>query len=191
MLSYLEEIDRALFLALNGIHNDYGDFIMYWFSEEITWVPFYAILLFGLYKSYGLKNLVPIIIAVAVCITLTDQLSVKAFKEVFERYRPCHNTEIGQLVHLVKNHCGGQYGFVSSHSANTFGLAAFLSVLFGHRKIGIGLMLWAGVVSYSRIYLGVHYPTDIIGGGILGLGIGVLIGFIVRNWIFKKAKSMA
>ena len=182
MLSYLEEIDRALFLALNGIHNDYGDFIMYWFSEEITWVPFYAILLFGLYKSYGLKNLVPIIIAVAVCITLTDQLSVKAFKEVFERYRPCHNTEIGQLVHLVKNHCGGQYGFVSSHSANTFGLAAFLSVLFGHRKIGIGLMLWAGVVSYSRIYLGVHYLSDIIGGGVLG----ILIALVVYRFIFVK-----
>lgn len=189
MLDVLEQIDRSIFLALNGLHSEYMDFIMYWISEEITWIPFYAILLFGLYRVFGTKGLIPIVIGVAITVTLTDQLSVRAFKEVFERYRPCHNLEIQHLVHLVKNHCGGQFGFVSSHAANTFGLAAFLSVMFRVRNLTIGLVFWAAVVSYSRIYLGVHYPSDILGGALLGMLIGFLSGSLSRIQAIKLAKQ--
>jgi undecaprenyl-diphosphatase len=185
MFEYLEQLDVALFLIFNGLHSSFWDVVMYWFSEEITWVPLYAILLFGLYKKYGWKSLTLIIIGVVLTITLTDQLSVKAFKEVFVRFRPCHNMELQHLVHLVKNHCGGQYGFVSSHAANTFGLASFLCLLFSSNKLGLGLFIWATSVAYSRIYLGVHYPADIFVGALLGLSLGALTGKSTK-WAIKK-----
>lgn len=187
MLEYLEQLDVNLFLSLNALHSNFWDVIMYWFSEEITWIPLYAILLVGLFKKYGWKKLIPVVIGVALTITLTDQISVKAFKEVFERYRPCHNIEIQHLVHLVKNHCGGQYGFVSSHAANTFGLSAFLCLLFSNNKLGLGLMFWAAVVSYSRIYLGVHYPADILAGALLGILIGGLIGSVTKRVLYSMS----
>ncbi|MDA9938275.1 phosphatase PAP2 family protein [Salibacteraceae bacterium] len=185
MFEYLEQLDVQLFLFLNGIHTNFWDVIMFWFSEEITWVPLYAVLLFGLYKKYGWKGLLPVVLGVTLTITLTDQLSVKAFKEVFLRYRPCHNLEIQHLVHLVINHCGGQYGFVSSHASNTFGLASFLCLLFSNKKLGLGLFIWALAVAYSRIYLGVHYPADILAGALLGVLIGTLTGNIT-GWAIKK-----
>lgn len=172
MVALLEQVDRTLFLFLNGIHTPFFDEVMFWFSEEITWIPLYALLLFLLFRRLGWRATLLAVVLVALTITLTDQLSVKAFKNVFERYRPCHNLEIQHLVHIVKEHCGGQYGFVSSHAANTFGLATILGLLFESRKTKWWLLGWAAVVSYSRIYLGVHYPFDIIGGAILGILIG-------------------
>lgn len=187
MLEYIQQLDVELFLYLNGLHSNFWDVVMYWFSEEITWIPLYAVLLFGLYKKYGWKALLPVIVGVTLTITLTDQLSVKAFKEVFVRYRPCHNLEIQHLVHLVKNHCGGQYGFVSSHAANTFGLASFLCLLFSNNKLGLGLFIWAMAVAYSRIYLGVHYPADILGGALLGISLGSFTGIFTKIAINKFA----
>jgi undecaprenyl-diphosphatase len=108
--------------------------------------------------------------AIFVVFAITDLASVHLFKNVFLRLRPCHEPALSGLVHLVNNRCGGSYGFVSSHAANTFGLAIMVLLLFKKLNpwIGYGMVIWAAMVSYSRIYLGVHYPGDILGGALLG-----------------------
>lgn len=112
------------------------------------------------------------LIAIAIVVALTDQLSVHLFKNVFERLRPCHNPDLNGLVHLVNSKCGGKFGFVSSHAANTFGVAMFIHYIFRVRWFTLSILLWATIVSYSRIYLGVHYPGDVVFGALLGVLIG-------------------
>ncbi len=111
-----------------------------------------------------------------------DQGSVKLFKDVFERLRPCHNPAIAELVHTINGKCGGKYGFVSSHATNSFALAVFCGFLFKrHYKYMLWLMLfWAAIVSYSRVYVGVHYPGDIIGGAVLGSLVGLFVFWLMK-----------
>lgn len=185
MLEALEVIDRDLFIALNGLHSSFMDELMFHISGKWQWIPFYFFLLYLIYRKYGIQSW-KILLGTAVLILLADQLSVKLFKNVFERYRPCHNLEIKEVVHIVNNKCGGKYGFVSSHAANTFSLGSYLGLLLStknKRRALYLLLLWATIVSYSRLYLGVHYPSDLIGGALLGVAIGILIYFISLKWL--------
>lgn len=149
---------------------------MYWFSNKPFWIPFYLLLFYLAYKQVG-KQVWLLALSVALLIALSDQLSVHAFKNVFLRYRPCHNLLIQDKVHLLNGHCGGTYGFVSSHAANTFALATFLFLFFRNKikYFGILIFLWATLVSYSRIYSGVHYPADVAVGGLLGISLALII----------------
>ncbi|MFO8055253.1 MAG: phosphatase PAP2 family protein, partial [Bacteroidales bacterium] len=171
MLEQIIELDRALFLFLNQWHSPFFDFLMWWISDKYIWIPFYAVLLGLIFKFKGIRQGFIFLVLVALVVTLTDQTSVKCFKEVFERLRPCHQPDLAGMVHIVNDKCGGQFGFVSSHAANTFGMATFVTLLLKPhiRWIGWLLISWAAIVSYSRIYLGVHYPADIIGGALLGI----------------------
>ena len=187
MIEYLDKIDKSIFLILNGIHSSFWDKVMYWISGDTSWIFLYILLLIGLTIKYRWR-MIFVILAVALAITASDQFSVHFFKEVFERLRPCHEPEISGVVHIVNNHCGGQYGFVSSHAANTFALAMLSSGLFQNKFYSWFVFIWAGVVSYSRIYLGVHYPGDIIGGAILGIFIGWLV-LVLFNIFDKKVVS--
>ena len=132
MLEKINAADTSLFLWLNSHHSPAWDKIMWFISGKIEWVPFYLILIGYMIYRYRLKSIL-IIIAIALAVTLADQLAVKAFKEVFQRLRPSNNPEITNLVHIVNNYRGGSFGFVSNHAANTFALAGFLSLLFNNR----------------------------------------------------------
>ena len=177
MIETIHQLDTQLFLFLNGINSPFFDPIMIFFSGKLTWLPFYLILCFLLYRKFGWRMVWPLLGA-ALVVTLADQTSVHLFKNIFERLRPCHNPEIKDLIHLATGRCaGGRFGFVSSHAANTFGVAIFLLLLMRKNWFTVLMLIWAALVSYSRIYLGVHYPADIIVGGILG----VVCGYAVWN----------
>lgn len=176
ILSTLNHIDTQLFLFLNGIHSPFFDLIFQWITERYSWIPFYIILTILIFIKFQWRGfiLAPFI---ALVILFSDQFSVLLFKDVFMRLRPCHNPEIADMVHTINEACGGKYGFVSSHASNTFALAIFIGFIFKkHVAWMLYFMLcWATIVTYSRIYVGVHYPGDVLGGAILG----GLIGFLM------------
>jgi len=184
LLEYLDHIDQDLLLFFNGLNSPFWDQVMWWMSEQLIWLPLYLVIAGWLIYKFKWKAVI-ILILVALLITLSDQGSVHLFKEVFKRPRPCHDPDISGMVHLVRNHCGGEYGFVSSHAANTFAMAAFTLLIIRKRWYSIFIILWATLVSYSRIYMGVHYPGDVIGGAILGFLLGF---FIYRLYILIEKK---
>jgi undecaprenyl-diphosphatase len=176
IINTIKDLDTQLFLFLNSKHNEFFDVPMYWLSNKIIWIPLYIYFFYLAFKKVS-NRVWLIAIAVALLILLSDQLSVHAFKNVFLRYRPCHNLLLQSKIHLLNGYCGGTYGFVSSHAANTFALAMFLSLLFKNKikNFTILIFIWASLVSYSRIYSGVHYPADVAVAAILGMGIGVMV----------------
>lgn len=131
-----------------------------------------------------------VVLSVAILIALSDQISVHLFKETFERYRPCHNLLIKDKVHLLNGYCGGDFGFVSSHASNTFALTTFLIFFFRRKDVALCMYLWAAFVSYSRVYAGVHYPFDVLGGMVLGIILG-LIGYKIYFQAEKKISLSA
>jgi undecaprenyl-diphosphatase len=177
----LIQFDQNLFLIINGLHSPFFDFLMYWFSDKYIWVPLYAFLLFLMFRE-NRNHFWLVLLMVALLVTLTDQISVKLFKDVFMRLRPCHEPALDGMVRTLYGQCGGKYGFVSSHATNTFGVAVFTGLVLTIRyKWIIPVMLaWAGLVSYSRIYLGVHYPGDVITGALTGAMTGYLVFLLFR-----------
>lgn len=185
----LNNWDHQLFLFLNGLHVDWLDPVMTFISSEMGWIPFYAVLLFFVFYKYHWKGLW-VLLGVIVVITLSDQISASVFKPIFHRLRPCYDPLIEDLVYTPKGKPGGHYGFISSHAANTFALASFIYMTMKkhYNKIGWIMFPWAILVSYSRIYMGVHFPGDIICGAIVGMILGFGIGYLV-NFVTNKRDS--
>lgn len=191
MLEFLNEIDTQIFLFLNSFNNAFFDKLMWIISSKTIWIPMYLGLLYLLYRKYKKESFF-IFIAIILAVSLADSLSVALFKDVFKRYRPSHNLEIKEFIHIVNNYRGGNYGFVSSHAANVFALAVILNNFLksNYRFFSLFIFSWATVVCYSRIYLGVHYPGDLLGGALFGSLIAWLIlliyNFIKRNYLSNR-----
>lgn len=178
MIEQLKNWDEQLFLWLNGLGHPALDDSMLFLSAKLVWIPLYALLIFLLYKHYGNHFWQPLL-AVIVVIVITDQVTSSFMKPFFERLRPCRTPSLeGLMINVGK--CGGKYGFASSHAANTFGLASFFFFFTRIRKYA-WLFVWAALVSYSRIYLGVHFPGDILMGGLIGLTAGWGVAVLLRK----------
>lgn len=173
-MNWVIEWDKKLFLFLNGLHADWLDQPMSIISERLVWLPFYvAIIVWLVWKQK--KDAFWSIFLISGAIVLSDQITSALMKPFFERLRPCHDPSISYLLHLVDD-CGARFGFASSHAANTFSLATFLVLLHpGRTWVPYLMFTWAAIVSYSRIYLGVHYPGDIIAGALIGSAISYLL----------------
>lgn len=188
MLSFFLDTDLYLFRRINGNHSTFWDIVMYWVSDSHIWVPLYVFWLVYIISEYGKKG-IWICVFVSLLIFMTDSGSTLLFKENFKRLRPCHALA---NVHLVFGKCGGKYGFVSSHAANVFGLATYLSLWLNKdiRHFWKFAFVWAGVIAYSRIYLGVHYPSDVFCGALLGMLLGWLnYKFVQTNIIGRIFKE--
>lgn len=165
----IEKLDEARLLFLNGFHTEFLDSMMWIISGKLTWIPFYIILTYFVMRRTNWKSGVKCLLFIALLITLADQTCASLLRPLATRLRPSSlENPISGLVHIVNGYRGGRYGFPSCHAANTFALAIFLSLYFRRRWTTALMMGWAAVVSYSRIYLGVHYPGDLLVGGAVG-----------------------
>lgn len=181
MFEAIRHLDYSLFHLINhDWANPVLDFICPWLRERLFWVPFYFLLAWYFFKTYGTKAIWLLVFAV-LAIILTDQLSSTFIKPYFHRLRPCNNPALVASVRLLLRDCGVGYSFVSSHAANHFGLAAFLSVIAPRKRISIPLLLlWATAVSFSQVYVGVHFPVDVVAGALLGICVGLPLGLAAR-----------
>ena len=170
-------LDRQLLLALNGSDSTWLDQVFLLVTKTTTWVPLIAVLLCILWRHRPWREVVLFAVGVALVILVADRFSSGFCKPFFHRFRPSHEPALEGLVDLVGDRRGGLYGFISSHAANTFGAFAFISLYFRRRVATLTLLLWACLSSYSRIYLGLHYPGDILCGALWGLltGSGVYL----------------
>jgi undecaprenyl-diphosphatase len=197
MLDFIKQLDTDFFLFLNQIHHPIADIFMLWATGDKAWLPLYALIIILLVWKYRLKVIV-VLVFIALTITAADQFASGFMKPTCKRLRPCHEHTLIGKVHLVTPNCGGKYGFVSSHAANTFALALFLSLLAKKEFLGVAiqrkksyfllvsaLFSWAFVVSYSRIYVGVHYPLDIFFGALAGCFFAYLFVQIAKSMKLK------
>ena len=172
-------------MYLNNLGNQ--SFDQFWIMVSATWiwVPLYVIFLYLLYKKFGTRNLVFILIFIALGVTVSDQLA-GIFKTGISRLRPCHDPSLDGLLREVK--CGGQFGFYSAHASSTFFIATFMSLMLKNKYkfLPYLLLFWATTVSYSRIYLGVHFPLDIIFGASVGFLLGGFFSTLAKNVIRKQ-----
>ena len=167
----IEQLDQQFFLFLNSFHTPLWDVIMHSISGKLIWSPLYLAILIWIGVIYKRKFPV-VLIFIIIAVTLADQVSVQLFKNTFQRLRPCHEPALQGMIHLFEGQCGGLYGFVSSHASNSFNIAVLTLFLIKRRWYTIGMIIWASVIGYTRIYLGVHYPGDVICGSLLGTLIG-------------------
>jgi undecaprenyl-diphosphatase len=171
----LDEWDKAFFVKLNSEWtNPVFDLVLPWTREPLIWAPLYLFIFVFITVNFGVKGLWWSLLFICT-VAITDVIGARVFKEGIERLRPCQDHEFANHVRLLLKHCSGSYSFVSNHAANHFALASFAFVTFrGLLKKWIWLAYaWALIIAYAQVYVGVHYPLDVLGGGMLGTLIGL------------------
>ena len=174
-LGQIIDFDKQLLLCLNGSDSLFWDGIMSVYTTTLVWIPFALALVYLLIKNNSLMNFFLLLLLIAILIALTDGITSTICKPLFARLRPTHDPEIMYMVDVVNGYRAYKYGFMSSHAANSFGVAVFVLLLVKNRLLSISVILWAAINCYSRIYLGVHYPGDILCGALVGILCGVLM----------------
>ena len=183
-IASFDGVDRPLMLVLNFDGGSVLDSLAVAFSSRLIWVPWALLLVYNLLsvRKMGWRRTVVVVVWMAVVVTLCDQVSSSLLKPLVGRLRPSHDADVCGMLHYVGSYRGGLYGFVSSHAANAFGAATFASFVVGKRVFAVSIFVFSALVAYSRIYLGVHYPGDVLGGCLLGLFTGV---FCYRMYLFS------
>ena len=183
MLEKILALDTQLFIYLNSLGSETYDGFWLFITKQVNWIPLFLFLFYLIYKKLGVKQTVFLLLFVAFFVTATDQIT-NLFKYTFQRLRPCNNPEINTFIRVVQ--ARSSFGFFSGHAANTMAVATFLYLIFKKQFKYLGLLfLWPLIFAYSRIYLGLHYPIDILSGYLCGLITGYLM-YKVYQWAIKK-----
>lgn len=185
MLDYLNTIDQQALIAINSWHAPFFDQLMWCITSKLSWMLILVALLVTLRRDW--RQLLFVVAAIMFTILISDQISSGLIKHTVERLRPSHNPDLASTLHLVNGYTGGLYGFTSSHAANSFSVAMLVSLIYRYRRVMAALMFYAILQCYSRMYMGVHYPGDILGGTIIGLLVGWL-GY--RLWLWAEHRWM-
>lgn len=183
---WLSDIDARLLIIVNGAHSPFFDSVMWCISGRWIWVPFYAVLAYLLFRRMSWKRASICLVTIGLIILAADQTCATLIRPEIGRLRPANlNNPLSSFVHVVNGYRGGRYGFPSCHAANTFALAVFMSLVIRHKWFTVMMFSWAFVVSYSRMYLGVHYFGDLFCGATIGSLFAVLF-YYLQNYLFKR-----
>ncbi|KAA9325840.1 phosphatase PAP2 family protein [Hymenobacter busanensis] len=184
MIDSLQNLDRWLLVTANNTATPALDRFMIFMSDRFVWFPAYLVIIVALIYYFGRRAylLLPLL---GLSVALADSVSSRFFKPYFARLRPCHDPELSETLNLVHG-CGGKFGFISSHAANSFSMAVFLCLVLPRRfwPVKVLLLVWAAVLSYSRIYLAAHYPSDVLAGTTLGAALGWLC-----YWLYRQGEA--
>lgn len=175
MIDQILQYDTEIFIYLNSLGSKTWDPFWLAYTTKFNWIPFYALLLYLIFRQIGKKPMLITLVVVALMVLVTDQ-TTNLFKHSVHRLRPCHLAELIEGMRLVRSGCGGQYGFFSGHASNSMAAAVFIGLTLKNRYkfLPYILLVWAFLMAYSRVYIGVHYPLDIV----TGMSFGVLTGYV-------------
>lgn len=175
MFDYLISLDTEILLWFNSHHNGFWDNVMTLATGKLIWIPMYVALLIAFCRAYGWKSAATAVVLTVLAVTAADQITASLLRPYFERLRPTHtDNPVSELLHIVDGYRRGGYGFPSCHAANTFAVFTFTSLVFNRWKYTVFILSWALLNCYSRVYLGVHYPGDLLVGSIIGMMCGAM-----------------
>lgn len=186
MLEYLNELDTTVLLAINGWNSTFQDY--FWWMMTAKWASvLMALALVWVMLHKPRRYALLVLVSLALALVLADQFSSSVIKPLVERLRPTHEPSLEGVIHIINGYHGGMFGFVSSHAANSFAVAMFLSLVFRRRIVTLSLFIWGALQCYSRMYVGVHYPGDIMGGIVVGLLAGWLVWCLMK-WCQRRMR---